>query len=135
MGFNQYPIFEQTFVQWNVRAPLEVIYEVYEDEDDGGGDSSNPEEEFSTRFEIYPSLSLYYPETDSDSSSDSDFPVIGDWTAPERVGFHWEDEDREELIEIALDRGDKHDTKQRDLDFHGDEENLIEIDISPAKTP
>ena len=78
-------------------------------------------------IERYPSLSLYYPESDSDSSSsETDFLAIGEWVSSEKICYRWEEEDREGLIEIALDK--------RDLDFHGEEEeNLIEIDISSLK--
>ncbi|KAH8511968.1 hypothetical protein H0E87_009238 [Populus deltoides] len=129
-------------VEWDVRAPLEVIYEGYE-----GEEEENPNEKDAvqdpTRFgglERYPSLAMYYPETDSDSDSDSDvvFSVAGEWDMPERCCFKWEEEDREGLlIEIALDHSD---TKKDmglgldpGLDFHVEEDNLIEIDISPAK--
>ncbi|KAL5839677.1 hypothetical protein ACOSQ4_012285 [Xanthoceras sorbifolium] len=140
--------FEEKFVEWNVRAPLEVIYETYEGEEgeDQRDESKDPNNDGkdSPRFglERHPSLSLYYPESDSDSSSDGDF----DWGSLESVCFRWEDEDREGLIEIALDDGvdnssynNNNNNKKRDLDhlvenFHGEEENnLIEIDISPAK--
>ncbi|KAL5772551.1 hypothetical protein ACOSQ2_012475 [Xanthoceras sorbifolium] len=140
--------FEEKFVEWNVRAPLEVIYETYEGEEgeDQRDESKDPNNDGkdSPRFglERHPSLSLYYPESDSDSSSDGDF----DWGSLESVCFRWEDEDREGLIEIALDDGvdnssynNNNNNKKTDLDhlvenFHGEEENnLIEIDISPAK--
>ncbi|KAK6283698.1 hypothetical protein POUND7_002650 [Theobroma cacao] len=115
--------FEETFVEWDVGAPLEVIYEGHEgEEEDPNENVSNP-----TRvIERYPSLSLYYPESDSDSSSsETDYLAIGEWVSSEKICYRWEEEDREGLIEIALDK--------RDLDFHGEEENLIEIDISSVK--
>ncbi|KAB5560535.1 hypothetical protein DKX38_005492 [Salix brachista] len=125
------PELEGSFVEWDVSAPLEVIHEEEEDEE-------NP-----TRFgglERYPSLSMYYPETDSDSDSDSDgvFSADGEWNVSERFSFKWEDEDREGLlIEIALDQSDnKKDTGlglDPGSDFYVEEDNLIEIDISPAK--
>ncbi|KAJ6738067.1 TRANSMEMBRANE PROTEIN [Salix koriyanagi] len=125
------PELEGSFVEWDVSAPLEVIHEEEEEEE-------NP-----TRFgglERYPSLSMYYPETDSDSDSDSDgvFSADGDWNVSERCRFKWEDEDREGLlIEIALDQIDnKKDTGSGldpGSDFYVEEDNLIEIDISPAK--
>ncbi|XP_011001138.1 PREDICTED: uncharacterized protein LOC105108506 [Populus euphratica] len=129
-----------SLVEWDVRAPLEVIYEGYE-----GEEEENPNEKDGvqdpTRFgglERYPSLAMYYPETDSDSDSDGEFSVAGERDMPERWCFKWEEEDREGLlIEIALDRSD---TKKDmglgldpDLDFHVEEDNLIEIDISQAK--
>ncbi|XWS12733.1 hypothetical protein CRYUN_Cryun37aG0115900 [Craigia yunnanensis] len=116
--------FEETFVEWDVRAPLEVIYEDYEGEEGEDPNENNPNP---TRLiERYPSLSLYYPESDSDSSSsETDFLAIGEWVSSEKICYRWEEEDREGMIEIALDT--------RDLDFHGEEENLIEIDISSLK--
>ncbi|KAK3188122.1 hypothetical protein Dsin_027683 [Dipteronia sinensis] len=156
-GFDPDPIFEEKFVEWNVRAPLDVIYEAYyegeeceEEEDDQQQkhDENKDPNKDPTRFGIerYPSLSLYYPDSDSDASSDGDFMAVGDWGSPENVRFRWEDEDREGLIEIALDgldngldNGSYNNKKKRDFDylvesFHGEEENnLIEIDISPAK--
>ncbi|XWS18298.1 hypothetical protein CRYUN_Cryun32bG0031900 [Craigia yunnanensis] len=113
--------FEETFVEWDVRAPLEVIYEEYE------GDDPNDNDPYTTRvFERNLSLSLYYPESDSDSSSsETDFLAIGEWVSSEKICYKWEEEDREGLIEIALDT--------RDLDLQGEEENLIEIDISSLK--
>ncbi|XVF25908.1 hypothetical protein REPUB_Repub13aG0254600 [Reevesia pubescens] len=115
--------FEETFVEWDVRAPLEVIYEEFGEGKDPDENDPNP-----TRVtERYPSLSLYYPESDSDSSSSSetDFLAIGEWDSSEKICYRWDEEDREGLIEIALDK--------RDLDFHGEEDNLIEIDISSLK--
>ncbi|XP_050212864.1 uncharacterized protein LOC126664503 [Mercurialis annua] len=107
------PDFEDSFVEWNVRAPLEIIYECEEDEDNG------------SELERYPSLSMYYPETDSDSSSDGGFSVTGEWDSPEN---EW-------LIEIALDNnnGKKYSGLGMDLDsgFCVEEDNLIEIDLSP----
>ncbi|KAF5956183.1 hypothetical protein HYC85_009039 [Camellia sinensis] len=99
-----------SFVEWNVRgAPLEIIHEEHEGEEEEQNDV--------VKTEKYPSLSLYYPETDSDSSSAGDFPAVGEWDSPE------DEEEREGLIEIELDG------KQ----FHVEEDNLIEIDISPAR--
>lgn len=128
IGYDPNPFYADSFVEyWDVRAPLEIIYEAYEgeeDDDDGNADDSN--NECALRIERNPSLSLYYPESDTDSSSDCDFAVIGDWDSPERMGFRWEDEDREGLIEIALDG------KRRSQFFNVEEDNLIEIDISQA---
>ncbi|XWS18301.1 hypothetical protein CRYUN_Cryun32bG0032100 [Craigia yunnanensis] len=116
--------FEETFVEWDVRAPLEIIYEEYEG---GEGDDSNDNDPNPTRLiERYPSLSLYYPESDSDSSSsETDFHAIGEWVSLEKICYKWEEEDKEGVIKIAL--------VTRDLDLHGEEENLIEIDISSLK--
>lgn len=123
--FDTKPFFFDSFVEWNVRAPLEVIYEEFEGEED---DDPNATEE--TRFpgiERYPSLSLCFPESDSDTSSDGEFPGINSWNSPENLSFKWDQDDREELIEIALDG-------KLDAMFHVEEENLIEIDISPARS-
>lgn len=137
MGYDPHPCFEESFVQWDVKAPLEVIYEAYEgdDDDDHNEKGLRPNEMEGIRvvgLERYPSLSLYYPESDSDSSSECDFPATGAWDTPHNTCFKWEEEDREGLIEIALDtNGNK---RNIDMDFHAEEENLIEIDISPQET-
>ncbi|AES90442.2 hypothetical protein MtrunA17_Chr4g0048371 [Medicago truncatula] len=114
-----------SFMEWNVRAPLEIIYEGYEDEEKLD-DPNEKEENWNMGNSNYPSLSRYYPESDSDSSSEDEFPVKEYWDSPEE----WEEEDREGLIEIALD-GSK--MMKRDLEFQYEEENLIEIDISPTR--
>ncbi|KAK7362952.1 hypothetical protein VNO77_05077 [Canavalia gladiata] len=134
------------FVKWDVKAPLEVIYEEYGEGEEAGDDDPNEKEENRNMgFVRYPSLSRYYPESDSDSSSESGFPA---WDSLEDGYFMWdeekeeeeeeddddedeeEEEDREGLIEIALD-GCK---MKRALEyFHFEEENLIEIDISPSR--
>ncbi|KAG7621292.1 hypothetical protein ISN44_As04g022060 [Arabidopsis suecica] len=123
------------FVEWNLRAPLEVIHEAYEEEE---------EEEDPTRFrkmERFPSLSVCYPESDSESdsasSSEFNFPEIGDWNSPENMGFRWEDDEGgigcEGLIEIKLDHY-SHNRKmmsKTEIDFHAEEDGLIEIDLFP----
>ncbi|KAI5331080.1 hypothetical protein L3X38_021206 [Prunus dulcis] len=136
MGFDPNPCFEDFFVEWNLKAPLEVIYEENEGEEDemdrnGNDPNSKPEQESQVQgLERYPSLSMYYPESDSDSSSDGGYSVTGVWDSPETMCFRWEEEDREGLIEIALEENSK-----RGMDFQVDheEENLIEIDISPTR--
>ncbi|KAJ6728671.1 TRANSMEMBRANE PROTEIN [Salix koriyanagi] len=136
--------FDVSFVEWDVRAPLKVIYEESEGEEEGEGDPNEKDAgQYPTRFGglgRYPSLAMCYPETDSDSDSDSEggFSVAGEWASPERFCFNWEEEDREGLlIEIALDSDDRKDMGS-DSDagsgFHVEEDNLIEIDICPAKT-
>ncbi|KAJ7968460.1 putative Transmembrane protein [Quillaja saponaria] len=128
MGFDPNPCFVDSFVEWDVKAPLEVIHEAYEGEEA----EENPNEKEYTQhvgIQKYPSLSLYYPESDSDCSSDDGFPAIGKWESPENICFRWDEEDREGLIEIALDYGNK----KKGLEFHVEEENLIEIDISPTR--
>ncbi|KAL9329277.1 hypothetical protein ACSQ67_004280 [Phaseolus vulgaris] len=113
------------FMEWNVKAPLDVIYEEYGEGEEAGDDANE-----NTGIVRYPSLSRFYPESDSDSESESDFPAIGDWDSPEEVGWgEEEEEDREGLIEIALDGF----RRKRGMEFHFEEENLIEIDISPSR--
>ncbi|XP_027339458.1 uncharacterized protein LOC113853169 [Abrus precatorius] len=119
MDFESSSRFEEPFVEWNVKAPLEVIYEVEETEQD-------PNEK--QHMGIFPSLSCYYPETDSENSSGSEFPAMENWDSPEKMSFRWDEEDREGLIEIALDG-----CKKRTVEFQFEEENLIEIDISPTR--
>ncbi|KAH0718011.1 hypothetical protein KY285_014042 [Solanum tuberosum] len=116
-------LYGECFVEWNVRAPLEVIYEAYEgeeEEEDGEYTEEEKRDEELRVIEKYASLSMYYPETDTDTDSSSD----GD--SPENVCFQWDDEDREELIEIELDC-------KRNSEV--EEDNLIEIDLSPANFP
>ncbi|GFS46408.1 hypothetical protein Acr_00g0102080 [Actinidia rufa] len=126
VGREPKPFYAESFVEWNVRAPLEVIYEEYEGEE---GEQNDDVFIGERPIERYPSLSLYYPESDPESSSDGDFPLIGDWDSPESVCFRWDEEDREGLIEIELDG------KRKIELFHFEEENLIEIDISPERNP
>ncbi|RDY12737.1 hypothetical protein CR513_02428, partial [Mucuna pruriens] len=121
MGFQSSSRFDDSFVEWNVKAPLEVIYEGEETEQDQN-------EKRDVGILRYPSLSRYYPETDSDSSSEIGFPSTENWDSPENMSFRWDEEDREGLIEIALDG-----CKKREVGFHFEEENLIEIDISPTR--
>lgn len=105
------------------------VYEAYEGEEEEDGEYTEEKRDEELRvIEKYASLSMYYPETDTDtdSSSGGDSPVIGNWDSPENVCFQWDDEDREELIEIELDC-------KRNSEF--EEENLIEIDLSPANFP
>ncbi|KFK28732.1 hypothetical protein AALP_AA7G039800 [Arabis alpina] len=123
------------FVEWDLRAPLEVIHEAYEYDDE-------EEEKDPTRFsemDRFDSLSLCYPESDSDSNSDSDYssdfnyPEIGnEWISREKMGLKWEEEDDGGLIEIKLDEYNrKSKWNQTQIDFHAEEEGLIEIDIFP----
>lgn len=132
MGFDQCPCFDDYFVEWNVKAPLEVIYEGYEGEEDemdpNEKDSHEEHEKEVLGLGRQPSLSLYYPESDSDTSSDGDFSVTGAWDSPENMCYKWVEDDREGLIEIALDGN-----KRSGLQFQVEEDNLIEIDISPTR--
>ncbi|KAJ8759166.1 hypothetical protein K2173_004173 [Erythroxylum novogranatense] len=124
--------FEESFVKWDLRAPLEVIYEEHEEEEDR--DDPN-EKRNGLDLERHPSLSMYYPETDSDSSSDDGFPISGEWGSLESVCFEWEDEVKDgPLIEIALETNGKKDQDPGlGPGFHVDEDNLIEIDLSPPQ--
>lgn len=125
----------ECFVEsWEVKAPLEVIYEEYEEGEEAEADQNEKEDSGKyVDYPKYPSLSRYYPESESesesDSSSDGGFPPIGQWDSPENNSFRWDEEDREGLIEIALDGG-----KKIDMEFQFEEDNLIEIDISPTRT-
>ncbi|GJV60768.1 hypothetical protein Tco_1466868 [Tanacetum coccineum] len=84
-------------LEWNMKAPLEIIYEAYEgeEEDEVNNDNnmvSNDKE--IVGCERYPSLSLYYPE--SDSSWDGDFPMdlhstVCQWTQVENKTILRED--------------------------------------------
>ncbi|XP_073158180.1 uncharacterized protein [Henckelia pumila] len=114
--------FVESFVEWDVRAPLEVIYEEYEgqeaEEDGGGGGSQEKREsQMDNVIQRYASLSLFYPESDTDNSSEGDSTAVSGCDSPENSCFRWEDG----LIEIAL--GEKRMSEV-------DEENLIEIDLS-----
>ena len=127
-SFDPNPCFEESFVRWNLRAPLEVIYEEYEDEDED--ENEDKEENRALGIERYQTTwSRYYPDSDSENSSEGEFAVTEFWDSPENMRFRWEEEDRDGLIEIALDND--HDHNKRGLDsFHVEEDNLIEIDIS-----
>lgn len=115
--FDPNPNFEPDFVEWNVSAPLDVIYEEEEEEKD--------ENCLRRVIERNPVFSMYCSESDSDSSSEGGFPATWDKVTPGKMGFRWEEEDKDELIEIAL--------GTKGLDFHGEEDNLIEIDISSSQ--
>ncbi|KAL3627641.1 hypothetical protein CASFOL_029004 [Castilleja foliolosa] len=120
------PIYADSFVEWDLRAPLEVIHEEYEGEEADGNDvvSGVKRESEVNIIQRYASLSLFYPESDGDDSSEGESPDYGDWDSPGNMCFRWEGEDdREGLIEIALD-------EKRNCEV--DEENLIEIDLFPA---
>ncbi|KAL4585519.1 hypothetical protein LXL04_010140 [Taraxacum kok-saghyz] len=125
------------FLEWNMRTPLEIIYEAYEGEEEEYEDDEesnyNENHEVSNNkhdvgIERYPSLLMYYPDSETDSSSGDDFPMNEKWERHESVFFKWEDEEeeeREELIEISLDHYGK-----RSIEFcHVEEDNLIEIDL------
>lgn len=133
--------FDVSFVEWDVRAPLKVIYEEYEGEEEEEDPNEKDAGQDPTWFGglgRYPSLAMCYPETDSDSDSEGGFSVAGEWVSPERFCFNWEEEDREGLlIEIALDSDNRKDAGS-DSDagsgFNVEEDNLIEIDICSPKS-
>ncbi|KAL1537469.1 hypothetical protein AAHA92_29977 [Salvia divinorum] len=110
------------YVEWDVRAPLEVIHEEYEGEDAADDKSEDKREAEMDSIRRYASLSLFYPESDSDDESSSE------GESPESAWFRWEEEeDREGLIEIALDE------KWSCCGCEVEEDNLIEIDLSPER--
>ncbi|XP_071739836.1 uncharacterized protein [Rutidosis leptorrhynchoides] len=121
-------------LEWNIKAPLEVIYEAYEGEEENDQESTENDKILSDENVVrsceirYPSLSMYYPESETSSSSDDNLTINESWETQERV-FEWEDEDDNdmELIEISLDHS------KTSIEFcHIEEDNLIEIDIFPA---
>ncbi|MFS7892046.1 hypothetical protein Hanom_Chr00s000479g01645821 [Helianthus anomalus] len=126
------------FLKWNMKAPLEIIYEAYEGEEEveeDDEDNNNNDDEMNMVYrdkhfsgiERCPSLSMYYPESETDSLSDDDFPMNKKWETHESMFFKWEkeDDDREELIEISVDLYDKRSIEL----WRTEEDNLIEIDI------
>ncbi|CAA3005882.1 uncharacterized protein LOC111407156 [Olea europaea var. sylvestris] len=114
------------FVEWDVRAPLEVIHEEYEGEEEGNEAFWEEKREAQMAvIEKYASLSLYYPESDTETSSEGDSPKIEDWELSEHLCSRWEDDDKEGLIEIELD-GKKNNSEV-------DEDNLIEINLFPSR--
>ncbi|TKY59345.1 tripartite motif-containing protein 26 [Spatholobus suberectus] len=96
MGFEP----SSCFVEWDVKAPLEVIYEEYGEGEEAGDDANE-----NVGIVRYPSLSRFYPESDSDSESESGFPAIGDWDSPEDIGFGWGEEEEEEEEEEKTEKG------------------------------
>lgn len=119
------------FLEWNMKTPLEIIYEAYEGEEEDDKKSNENDDASCDNQAIgcekYPSLSMYYSESETNSSSDGDFSMNENWETHEGVLFKWEEEEREELIEISLDHYGK-----RSIEFcHAEEDNLIEIDIFP----
>lgn len=124
--------YSDSFVEWNLRAPLEVIYEEYEgeeeeeqDDEQNEGFSEEKREAQMAIIERYTSLSKFYPDTDSDNSSEEDFLGIRDWDSPEHINLQWEKEEKEGLIEIEL-------GQKRYSESEVEEDNLIEIDLFPA---
>ncbi|KAK4399052.1 hypothetical protein Sango_1380700 [Sesamum angolense] len=93
------PFYADSFVEWDVRAPLEVIYEEYEGDDveENDGVSEEKRESEIKIIQRYASLSLFYPESDSDTSSEGDFPTDGNWDSPDNMRLRWE----ERMIEMV----------------------------------
>ncbi|KAI6703844.1 hypothetical protein NL676_012980 [Syzygium grande] len=103
---------EVSFAGWDVKAPLGVIHEGYEGQEDGG---SGPN--------VHGGPSRYMVDTYSEASSEGELTTTGgDPGSPDRWQFRWDGlENAEGLItEIAL-------------DLDGEEENMIEIEVSPAR--
>lgn len=92
---------------------MEVIQEEYEDEGE------------IMVVEKYGSVSLYYQDMDTDMNTCMDTDSSGG-DLLENLCFEWEEEDTEGLIEIELDG-------KRNSEV--EEENLIEIDLTPANFP
>ncbi|ERN03488.1 hypothetical protein AMTR_s00003p00269590 [Amborella trichopoda] len=141
VDFRQRVSFSSVFGEWNHRAPLEVIYEEYEGEEEE--DPNNilpkspqklPENSFPATKgafswvsdDIFP-LGSYLPDSDSGSSSEDDME-------PENGCFWWEEErEGDNLIEISLSKTDVSPATERFQAMAialGDDENLIEIDLS-----
>ncbi|KAI4304327.1 hypothetical protein MLD38_039857 [Melastoma candidum] len=124
-------LIDESFVEWDVKAPLEVIYEEYEGEEAGEGKPVLKEDGLVRfgRLEKTSSLEVYYPDTDSDTSSEGELGLVreGGWPEEGSQPFEWEREDREGLIEIELDFGGSEKVYEEDL--HVEEENMIEIDL------
>ncbi|XP_057544145.1 uncharacterized protein LOC130823529 [Amaranthus tricolor] len=125
------------FLEWDVGAPLEVIYEAYEGEEEENDaflcNVSYTDGEIIEKYE-------YYPESDSDSDLDSN--------SSSKLWF----DEREQLIEIALDYGygnkginnmitkptttnnnNNNSLVDHEEFLYEEDDNLIEIDISPTK--
>ncbi|XP_022843201.1 uncharacterized protein LOC111366734 [Olea europaea var. sylvestris] len=114
------------FVEWDVRAPLKVIHEEYEGEEEGNEVFWEEKREAQMAvIEKYASLSLYYSKFDTETSSEGDFLTIEDWESSENLCFRREEDDKEGLIEIEL--------NGKNNNSEVDEENLIEIDLFPSR--
>ncbi|XP_022870103.1 uncharacterized protein LOC111389413 [Olea europaea var. sylvestris] len=119
-------VLAECFVEWDVRAPLEVIHEEYEGEEEGNeGFWEEKREAQMAVIEKHASLLLYYRESDTDTSSEGDFLTIEDRESSENLCFRWEEDDKEGLIEIEL--------NGKNNNSEVDEENLIEIDLFPSR--
>ncbi|KAI3928449.1 hypothetical protein MKW98_024050 [Papaver atlanticum] len=126
--------FSESFVEyWNLSAPLDVIYEEYEGQEEDGKEEVTVNE--------FSCLGRYFPESDdSGSESDGDFDLINGWDSPKNMCYRWEDEeDGKEggLIEIKLNDEKRNSfDDHRFYDYHDDDDveemddNLIEIEIS-----
>ncbi|KAM7255350.1 hypothetical protein ACFE04_020591 [Oxalis oulophora] len=133
VGFVKDRDFDTRFVEWDVRAPLRVIYEEEEEEEyDYYYDEETKKEKDPTRIERYPSLSLYYPETDSDSDGSGEFEMGFPFPMIRWEEDHEDNYNKEGLIEITLDDNNNNYYYNNNIEkFHfEDDQNLIEIDIS-----
>ncbi|KAL9670904.1 hypothetical protein QQ045_008465 [Rhodiola kirilowii] len=109
----------RSFLEWDVGAPLEVIYEEEDPENEDEESNNN-----NTCLQRHTSLSRYFPESDSDTSSSDEYP---DWDSPGRINCcNWDEDDTNGLIEISLD-------SKKYSDFEQDD-SMFEIDISPASS-
>ena len=127
-------------MEWGVGAPLEVIYETYEGEEEGNEYQNGViKEECIVRLGMHPSLSWYYPKSDLDLDSETNLGSESDNSLSSLDGeFHgiqrWveKEEEREGLIEIDLHHGDVDRGTKKPLELGpvDEEDNLIEIDIS-----
>ncbi|RZC50788.1 hypothetical protein C5167_019203 [Papaver somniferum] len=124
----------ESFVEyWNLSAPLDVIYEEYEGQEEDGKEDVTVNE--------FSCFGRYFPESDdSGSESDGDFDLINGWDSPKNMSYRWEDEDDGKeggLIEIELNDEKRNSfDDHRFYDYHDDDDveemddNLIEIEIS-----
>ncbi|CAH9112281.1 unnamed protein product [Cuscuta epithymum] len=119
------PIHDGLILDRNARSAEEAIDEEYDGENDGVLHGKRGLD-LGAAIERYDSLALCYPETDSDcSSSDGEFTEIGEWRDEYSGG--WEEEREEMMIEIKLD------WERRPNKVIVEEDNLIEIDLSPNR--
>ncbi|RZC80509.1 hypothetical protein C5167_043082 [Papaver somniferum] len=124
----------ESFVEyWNLSAPLDVIYEEHEGQEEDGKEGVTVNE--------FSCLGRYFPESDdTGSESDDDFDLINGWDSPKNMCYRWEDEDDGKeggLIEIELNDEKRNSSDDhRFYDYHDDDDveemddNLIEIEIS-----
>ncbi|KAI3869339.1 hypothetical protein MKX03_014517, partial [Papaver bracteatum] len=79
--------FSELFVEyWNLSAPLDVIYEEYEEQEEDG-----KEEVIVNEFSCF--VRYFSESDDSGSESDGDFDLINGWDSPKNMSYRWEDEE------------------------------------------